>query len=170
MTSTPFHSPSLSWACVFLHSWLVICLSSLWRQHRLLIKDRSPPQQRALCPDWINYLPLLLFLYFFLPLFFSLLPYVFFSLLASEEICALAMFFPCDHRMLWNRLVEEKKGGSERINERETVMREQVTEVTSVSRGSGDAGGGVTLTNKLHVSTLPVVTKQISQPAQCCYC
>ncbi|KAG1931280.1 hypothetical protein F2P79_021787 [Pimephales promelas] len=40
-------------------------------------------------------------------------------------------------RMLWNRLVEEKKGGSERINERETVMREQVTEVTSVSRGSG---------------------------------
>jgi len=58
--------------------------------------------------------------------------------------------------------VEEKKGGSERINERETVMREQVTEVTSVSRGSGDVGGGVTHTNKLHASALMVGTKQIS--------
>lgn len=34
--------------------------------------------------------------------------------------------------------MEEKKGGRERRNERETVMREQVTEVTSVSGASGD--------------------------------
>lgn len=44
--------------------------------------------------------------------------------------------------------MEEKKGGSERRNVRETVMREQVTEVTSVSGGSGDVGGGVIRTNK----------------------
>lgn len=66
--------------------------------------------------------------------------------------------------MLWNRLVEEKKGGSERRNVRETVMREQVTEVTSVSGGSGDVGGGVMHANKhkIHVSTLMVVmNKQV---------
>lgn len=136
------HHLLLSSALYTLVCWHVLCLSSLWRLFRLLIKDRSPPQQKGSALPLNKQFISLLFFSPHLPSTPPCLPLhptpllCVFSLLAKGEICALAMFFFHVITMLWNRLTEDKEGGERGMkrSRRREKKRQQVIVATLAFR------------------------------------
>lgn len=137
----------LSWLCRVSFQALKTVQSANKRQVSATTKGPVP----RLNKQFIS--PPLLLLILFISLFLSPPPsssnpclscfFFFLSFLAWEEICTLAMFFPCDHRMLWNRLAVGRSKGWKREGEKKKKKKKagvekthkQVTEVISVSRG-----------------------------------